>query len=57
MKHLQQYEECDPDFVENFLRNLYVDDSTGGGDTTSEVIGFYRKAKSRLLEAGLNLRK
>ena len=57
MKHLQQYEGCDHDFVENFLRNSYVDDSTGSGDAASEVIGFYRKAKSRLLEAGLNLRK
>ena len=57
MRHLQHYDETDHDFVETFLRNLYVDDSTGGGDNTNEVLQFYLKAKSRLLEAGLNLRK
>ncbi|XP_065658389.1 uncharacterized protein LOC136082904 [Hydra vulgaris] len=36
MKHLYQYKHCDPEFVNNFLINLYVDDSIAGGDTSNE---------------------
>nr|XP_047141395.1 uncharacterized protein LOC124816304 [Hydra vulgaris] len=57
MKHLYQYKHCDPEFVNNFLINLYVDDSIAGGDTSNEVLEFCLKAKSRLKTAGLNLRK
>nr|XP_047142821.1 uncharacterized protein LOC124817075 [Hydra vulgaris] len=57
MKHLYQYKHCDPEFVNNFLINLYLDDSIAGGDTSNEGLEFCLKAKSRLKTAGLNLRK
>lgn len=31
--HIERYEEEDPDFVETFLRSIYVDDLSTGGDT------------------------
>ncbi|XP_057302726.1 uncharacterized protein LOC130636893 [Hydractinia symbiolongicarpus] len=57
IKHLEKYQSADPDFVLAFLENLYVDDSIGGGDTSDQVFTFYQKAKARLKEAGLILRK
>ncbi|XP_047123003.1 uncharacterized protein LOC124806287 [Hydra vulgaris] len=57
IKHLYQYKHCNPEFVNNFLINLYVDDSIAGTDTSNEVFEFCLKTKSRLKTAGLNLRK
>ncbi|XP_057292560.1 uncharacterized protein LOC130621273 [Hydractinia symbiolongicarpus] len=57
IKHLEKCQSADPDFVLAFLENLYVDDSIGGGDTRDQVFTFYQKAKARLKEAGLILRK
>ncbi|XP_057292542.1 uncharacterized protein LOC130621250 [Hydractinia symbiolongicarpus] len=57
IKHLEKYQSADPDFVLAFLENPYVDYSIGGGDTSDQVFTFYQKAKARLKEAGLILRK
>ena len=45
-KHVEKYEDMDPDFVAKILSHLYVDD-------LNAVIGnyFYKKAKLRFTEA------
>ena len=35
--HAERYEEEDPEFVETFLRSIYVDDLSSGGDTDEEA--------------------
>ena len=42
-------------FVEKFLRDLYVDDSTSGFDTVFAAYDFYLKAKSVMHDAGFDL--
>ena len=40
MPHIEQYKEADPEFVEKFLRSIYVDDLSSGAsevDAVSEV--------------------
>ena len=55
--HVERYEEEDPEFVETFLRSVYVDDLSTGGDTDEEAYRLYIKSKLRLAEGGFNLRK
>ena len=55
--HVERYEEEDPEFVETFLRSIYVDDLSSGGDTDEEAYKLYIKARVRLAEGGFNLRK
>ena len=43
--------------AENFLRDLYVDDSTSGFDTVFTAYDFYLKVKSMMRNAGFDLRK
>ena len=42
-------------FVEKFLRDLYVDDSTSGFDTVFAAYYFYLKTKSVMHDAGFDL--
>ena len=44
-------------FVENFLRNIYVDDSFGGARSVVEGLEWYRTAKRLLKSGGFTLRK
>ncbi|XP_068756729.1 uncharacterized protein [Montipora capricornis] len=55
--HVKRYEEEDPEFVQTFLRSVYVDDLNSGGDTDEEAYQLYVKSKLRLAEGGFNLRK
>ena len=55
--HVERYESEDPEFVETFLRSIYVDDVSSGGDTDEEAYQLYVKSKVRLAEGGFNLRK
>lgn len=55
--HVERYESEDPEFVETFLRSIYVDDLSSGGDTDEEAYQLYVKSKVRLAEGGFNLRK
>ena len=55
--HMERYEEDDPEFVKTFLRSIYVDDLSMGGDTDEEAYQVYIKSKLRLAEGGFNLRK
>ena len=45
------------DVVKKLILNLYVDDSTNSFDTVETAMEFYKKAKSCLKEASLDLRK
>ena len=55
--HVEQYEQCDPDFTRKFLESIYVDDLTSGDSDVDSTFELYLKSKLRLKEAGFNLRK
>ena len=55
--HVSNYEVEDPQFVNDFLSSLYVDDFNGGKDSVPEAFQLYTKAKSSMKEGGFNLRK
>ena len=55
--HIEQYEQCDPDFTRKFLESIYVDDLTLGDSDVDSTFELYVKSKLRLKEAGFNLRK
>lgn len=55
--HIEQYRSQDSEFVEGFLRAIYVDDLNSGGSDDESVYTLYKKAKLRLAEGGFNLRK
>ena len=55
--HVSNYEVEDPQFVNDFLSSLYVDDFNGGKDSIPEAFQLYTRAKSRMKEGGFNLRK
>ena len=45
------------DFVEEFLKNLYVDDCLNGADTVANGFEFYKKGTGLMDSAGFSLRK
>ena len=55
--YVSNYEAEDPQFVNDFLSSLYVDDFNGGKDSVPEAFQLYTKVKSRMKEGGFNLRK
>ena len=55
--HVTNYESEDPQFVNEFLNSLYVDDFNGGKVNDSEAFELYSKAKCRMRDGGFNLRK
>ena len=55
--HIEQYEQCDPDFARTFLESIYVDDLTSGESDVDSTFELCVKSKLRLKEAGFNLRK
>ena len=55
--HIEQYKEADPEFVEKFLRSIYVDDLSSGASKVDAAYELYLKSKLRLAEGGFNLRK
>ena len=52
---MSNFEVEDPQFVNDFLSSLYVDDFNGGKDSVPEAFQLY--TKSRMKEGGFNLRK
>ena len=46
--HVTSYESEDPQFVNEFLNALYVDDFNGGKNNDSEAFELYSKARSRM---------
>ena len=55
--HLEKYRDRYPEFVDRFLRSIYVDDVSFGADSEESAFQVYQKSKSVLAEGGLNLRK
>ena len=55
--HIERYREEDPEFVERFLRSIYVDDLSSGAPESDTGYELYWKSKVRLAEGGFNLRK
>ena len=55
--HLNKYKEEDPAFTRDMIEGFFVDDLVTGCKNTSEAYALYEKAKQRMLEAGLKLRK
>ena len=55
--HLNKYKEVDPEFTRDMIEGFFVDDLVTTCTSTSEAYALYEKAKQRMLEAGLRLRK
>ena len=55
--HIEQYKEADPEFVEKFLRSIYVDDLSSGASEVDMAYELYLKPKLMLADGGFNLRK
>ena len=55
--HIEGYKEEDPEFVDQFLRSIYVDDLSSGAADSDAAYELYLKSKLRLSEGGFNLRK
>ena len=55
--HLEQYSETFPQFVQLFLRSVYVDDVSFGARDDDSAYELYVKSKQILKEGGFNLRK
>jgi len=54
---LERFKDFDSSFVDRFLQDLYVDDSTSGCNTVDEGKLFYEKSMSILSAGGFILRK
>ena len=55
--HLKRYLNDAKNFLEKFLNDLYVDDSTSGFFNVKEAYDFYLNAKRIMKEGGFELRK
>ena len=55
--HLERYLNYAKNFVEKFLNDLYVDDSTSGFFNVKEAYDFYLNTKQIMKEGGFKLRK
>ena len=56
-KHLNQYSNLDPEFVEKIFQSLHVNNLISGVDTISEAKSFFEKSKTHLASGGFHLRK
>ena len=55
--HLERYLNDAKNFVEKFLNDLYVEDSTSGFFNGKEAYNFYLNIRQIMKEAGFELRK
>ena len=55
--HIAKYATDDPQFAQDMLSSLYVDDFNGGKSNVSEAADLYRKTKYRMKDGNFNLRK
>ena len=53
--HVTHNESEDPQFVNEFLNSLYVDDFNGAKVSDSELFELYSKAKCRMKDGEFNL--
>ena len=56
-KHLNQYSNLDPEFVDKTLQSLHVDDLISGAYPIAEAKSFFEKSKTRSAEGDFHLRK
>ena len=55
--HLERYKKEFPEFIQTFLRSVYVDDVSFGAEDDNSTYELYLKSKNVLAEGGFNLRK
>lgn len=55
--HMMKYATVYPEFVETFMKSIYVDDISYGAEDDDAGFDLYLKSKTILAEGGLNLRK
>ena len=55
--HLETYRDVDPEFVDEFLSSIYVDDLVTGACDVESSYKLYVKSRLRLAAAGFKLRK
>ena len=56
-RHMMKYATVYPEFVETFMKSIYVDDISYGAEDDDAAFDLYLKSKTILAEGGLNLRK
>ena len=56
-KHITSYEGEDPEFVNQMLRSLYVDDLSVSLEDVDKACQLYLKSRERMAQGGFNLRK
>ena len=55
--HMMKYATVYPEFVETFMKSIYVDDISCGAEDDDAAFDLYLKSKTILAEGGFNLRK
>ena len=55
--HIEGYKDKDPEFVDKFLRSIYVDDLSLGTSDVESAYELYAKSRQRLAQGGFTLRK
>lgn len=56
-KHIEGYQEIDPEFVKLVVNSLFVDDFVGGGRNSTEVIALRKKLTEVMQKGGFTLHK
>ena len=57
LKHITSYERQDPEFVNQMLRSLYVDDLSVSLKDVDKAYQLYLRSRERMAQGGFNLRK
>ena len=55
--HLSHYKDAEPEFVNNVLNSLYVDDYASSFDSENEAFQVYEKLRDVFKDGGFNMRK
>ena len=55
--HVEKYSATHPEFVNTFLKSIYVDDVSYDADDEDAAFELYMKSEKILAEGGFNLRK
>ena len=57
LKYITSHKREDPEFVNQFLRSLYVDDLSLSLEDVDKAYQLYLKSRGRMAQGGFNLRK
>ena len=55
--HMMKYATTYPQFIDTFMKSIYVDDVSYGAEDDNSAFDLYLKSKTILAEGGFNLRK